>query len=113
MNRNFDKIEQKFAVMEQRFGAYDGKLILIDDKITHKIEALKEKINHKFGTFESKYDAKLIATEERTDRRFASLQNRIWINFIWIMDGFIGVAGLIARSQHGYNPIHQQKNERH
>lgn len=79
MYRKFDALEQKFEV----------KFLAIDSKFESKFEIQ-----------EAKLDKKLTAMEERLDRRIDDLQNRIWINFIWMMGGFIGLAGLIARSQH-------------
>lgn len=69
MNRNFDKVEQKFAAVDQRF-------ISLEQSIDQQFTAV--------------------------DRKFDALQNRMWINFIWIMGGFIGLAGLIAKSQHWF-----------
>ncbi len=82
MNRNFDKIEQKFENIDRRF-------IALEERLDHKLESQGEK-----------YDKKMAALEQRIDRKFDAINNRIWINVIWTMGSFAGLAGLIAHAQH-------------
>ncbi len=38
--------------------------------------------------------------DEKIDGLQNSLQNRLWSNFLWLMGMMIGLAGLIAHTQH-------------
>ena len=37
---------------------------------------------------------------DKMDDRFANIENRLWSNFLWLMGMIIGLAGLIAHTQH-------------
>lgn len=37
---------------------------------------------------------------DKIDDKFDTLQNRLWSNFLWLMGMIIGLAGLIAHTQH-------------
>ena len=37
---------------------------------------------------------------DKVDNRFDRIENRLWSNFLWLMGMIIGLAGLIAHTQH-------------
>jgi len=37
---------------------------------------------------------------DKIDTKFDALHNRLWSNFLWLMGMIIGLAGLIAHTQH-------------
>ena len=37
---------------------------------------------------------------DKVDDRFDKIENRLWSNFFWLMSMIIGLAGLIAHTQH-------------
>jgi len=88
MNRNFDKIEQRFMTVDQRFVSIDQRFNAVDEKIN----SLEKKMDKRFESIDKRF--------ESIDKRFDSLENRVWSNFIWMMSGFAGLAGLIAHAQH-------------
>ena len=82
MKRGFDRIDSKFDAMDRKFEAkFDG----MDSKFETRFET-KDK---KFEALDKKFDA-------RCDR----LENRLWSNFLWLMGMIIGLAGLVAHTQH-------------
>jgi hypothetical protein len=66
------------------------------DKLDNKIDGLETKMDSKFGAMDSKIDT----LETKMDSKFDAVQNRLWSNFLWLMSMIIGLAGLIARTQH-------------
>lgn len=69
-------------------------------RLDNKFDALDEKFNNKFDAMDKKFDKKFDAIDNKFDNKFDSLQNRIWSNFLWLMGMIIGLAGLIAHTQH-------------
>jgi len=37
---------------------------------------------------------------DNMDKKFSILEGRIWTHFVWLMSMIIGLAGLIAKTQH-------------
>ena len=57
---------------------------------------IKQDMKHGFD----KIDNKFVALENKMDNRFERIENRLWSNFLWLMGMIIGLAGLIAHTQH-------------
>ena len=73
-----------------------------DHRIT-KLEAVNENINQTLSRFENKIDDLKRDVDKRFDNidsKFNDINNRLWKNFYWMIAGFIGVLGVIARSSH-------------
>lgn len=85
MKRLSDKIDDKFDAMDKKF---EAKFDAIDNKFNG--------VNSKFDIMEKKFDAKFEAMDNKLER----IQERIWSNFLWLMGMIIGLAGLIAHTQH-------------
>lgn len=74
LRRQSDRMDRMENRMETRFDAIDKKF----DAVDKKFESLENK-------FESKFDA---------------INNRLWSNFMWLTSMMVGLAGLIAHTQH-------------
>ncbi len=68
----------------------------MDNKFDSKFDAMDKKFEAKFEKFEAKFEA----MDKKFDSKFDALQNRIWSNFLWMMGMMIGLASLIAHTQH-------------
>lgn len=93
----------RIAVLETTILNINSTLLRIDNKIDglgstleNKINSLEDKLENKINTMEQKIENKF----DTVDRKFDMLHNRIWSNFIWLMSGMIGLAGLIAHAHH-------------
>ncbi len=78
MKRGFDKIDSRFETIER------------------KIEAQDLKFENKFESVDRKFEA----IDRKLDLRCDRLESRLWSNFLWLMGMVIGLAGLIAHTQH-------------
>lgn len=74
----------------------DNKIDALETKMDSKIDALEAKMDKKFDAVDSKFTS----LEVKMDNKFESLNNRIWSNFLWLMSMMIGLAGLLAHTQH-------------
>jgi len=70
------------------------------DRVDTKFDALEKKMDNKLDVLENKMDSKFDALETKVDSKFDTLQNRLWSNFLWLMGMIIGLAELIAHTQH-------------
>jgi uncharacterized coiled-coil protein SlyX len=64
---------------------------------------LKQDMKRGFDRIDTKFEAvdkKFEAMDRKFDTRFDRLENRLWSNFFWLMGMIIGLAGLIAHTQH-------------
>jgi hypothetical protein len=77
----------------------DARIAVVETTILN-INSVMLDIKNKLNTLESKIDTKIDALENKMDSKFDSLQNRLWSNFLWTMGMMIGLAGLIAHTQH-------------
>jgi hypothetical protein len=59
-----------------------------------------EKIDQRFEKFDEKFDEKFERMDHKIDQKTDSLRNLIWSNFFWLTGMMIGLAGLIAHTQH-------------
>ena len=57
--------------------------------IKHDVKHLSERMDNRFDALDKKFESK-----------FDTLNNRIWSNFLWLVGMMIGLAGLIAHTQH-------------
>lgn len=92
MRRAFDKMDSKF---ESKFDAFDKKF-------ESKLDAMDKKFESKLDAIDKKFEAKLDAMDKKFDSKFDILHNRLWSNFLWLMSMIIGLAGLIAHTQHWF-----------
>jgi uncharacterized coiled-coil protein SlyX len=111
MRRGFDKIDVLDSKLEAKLDALDNKLETkldaLDNKFETKLDALDNKFETKLDALDNKFETKFGAQ----DKKFESLCNKIdamgdkiearmWSNFLWLMGMIIGLAGLIAHTQH-------------
>jgi hypothetical protein len=61
-----------------------------------KIEAKFRSVDERFNRMESSIDSRF----NRVDDCFNHIKNRMWSNFLWLMGMIVGLAGLIAHTQH-------------
>jgi len=97
------KNDARIAVLETTILNINATLL----DIRQDIKRLSDKVDNRFDAMDKKFDGKIDALDKKFDgkfdgmqNRFDSLQNRIWSNFLWLMGGMIGLAGLIAHAQH-------------
>ena len=57
---------------------------------------IKQEIKHLSAKMENKFDS----LEKKMDSKFDAINSRLWSNFLWLMGMIIGLAGLIAHTQH-------------
>ncbi len=77
-----------------------GDLKNLDRKIDTKFDILDKKIDTKFDILDKKIDTKFDTLDKKIDGKFDFLQSRLWSNHFWLMGMIIGLAGLIAHTQH-------------
>ncbi len=68
--------------------------------IRQDFKRLDNKLDSRFDALDRKFDSKIDALDKKFDNKFDLLQSRIWSNFLWLMGMIIGLAGLIAHTQH-------------
>lgn len=73
--------DARIAVLETTLLNINTVLLDIKQDMRHGFE----KIDHQF---------------EKVDNRLDNIQNRLWSNFLWLISMMIGLAGLIAHTQH-------------
>lgn len=77
----------------------DSRLAILETTILNINTSLQD-IKQDFKRLDNKFDNKFDALDKKFDNKFDLLQNRIWSNFLWLMGMIIGLAGLIAHTQH-------------
>ncbi|HSW69579.1 MAG TPA: hypothetical protein VLI69_05460 [Gammaproteobacteria bacterium] len=97
IKQDFKRLDSKFDALDKKF---DSKIDALDKKFDSKIDALDKKFDSKTDALDKKIDSKIDALDKKFDTKFDLLQNRIWSNFLWLMGMIIGLAGLIAHTQH-------------
>ncbi len=70
----------------------DARLAVLETTILN-INATLQDIKLDIKNMDNKLNNKI-------DNKFDMLQNRLWSNFLWLMGMIIGLAGLIAHTQH-------------
>lgn len=73
--------DARIAVLETTMTNINSTLL----DIKQEIKDMKKDMKHSF---------------ELVDKKFDSINNRLWSNFLWLMGMMIGLAGLIAHTQH-------------
>ncbi len=107
----FDRIDNRFLSFEQKIEAkfeqfenrIDSKLEQFENRIDSKLEHLENKMDAKLEHLENKMDARFAQIDvrfEKIDSKFDLINNRLWSNFLWTISMIIGLAGLIAHTQH-------------
>ena len=77
----------------------DARIAVLETTILN-INANLIDMRHDFKHAFEKMDSKLDTLESKMDSKFDAVQNRLWSNFLWLMGMIIGLAGLIAHTQH-------------
>jgi Skp family chaperone for outer membrane proteins len=103
MRRAFDKMESKFeSKLDTMDKKVESKLDAMDKKFESKLDAMDKKFESKLDIIDKKFESKLDAMDKKFDSKFDILHNRLWSNFLWLMSMIIGLAGLIAHTQHWF-----------
>lgn len=102
-NESVMSTEERLAVIENTMQHITATLVDIKqdmnrglDRIDTKISAMDQKFETKLEAIDHKFECKFTANEDR----FSRLENRMWSNFLWLMGGMFGLAGLIAHAHH-------------
>ena len=95
--------DARIAVLETTILNINSNLLEIkqemkfsSEKMDRRFDAFEKKMDSKFDRLEKKMDSKF----DGVDSKFDAIQNRLWSNFLWLMSMIIGLAGLIAHTQH-------------
>lgn len=94
VNNSLLDIRQDIKQQSSKIDALEKKLDSKADNST--VEALSKKIDTKVDALDKKIDA----LEVKMDNRFDVFHKQAWSNFLWIMGMMVGLAGLIAHTQH-------------
>ena len=86
--------------IKQDFKRLDNKFDTLDKKFDNKFDTLDKKFDNKFDALDKKFDNKFDVLDKKLDNKFDTLQSRIWSNFLWLIAMIIGLASLIAHTQH-------------
>lgn len=118
LRRQADKMDSRFDTLmgktDSRFDALtdktDSRFDTLMDKTDSRFDAFLDKMDSRFDAvdrklkdFEQDMDRRFETTERRLeslDRKFEFIHNRLWTMFIWLISMIIGLAGLIAHTQH-------------
>ncbi len=88
--------DARVAVLETAFININSTLL----DIRRAFDKMESKFESKLDAMDKKFESKLDAMDKKFDAKFDILQNRLWSNFLWLMSMIIGLAGLIAHTQH-------------
>jgi len=87
--------EERIAILETTMLSINATLLDFKQDMNRRFD----KIDDKFSKIDEKF-TKIDEKFERMDNKFDALQNRLWTHFTWLMGMIIGLAGLIAHTQH-------------
>lgn len=77
----------------------DTRLAILETTILNINSSLQD-IKQDLKRLDAKIDSKIDTLDKKIDTKFEILQARISSNFFWLMTMIIGLAGLIAHTQH-------------
>jgi len=97
IKQDFKRLDNKFDTLDKKF---DNKFDTLDKKFDNKFDTLDKKFDNKFDALDKKFDNKFDVLDKKLDNKFDTLQSRIWSNFLWLIAMIIGLASLIAHTQH-------------
>lgn len=93
IKRLSDKVDHQSDHLTEKM---DKQYSHLNEKMDKQYNHLNEKMDKQYDHLNEKYNS----LSEKMEARFDSLQNRLWSNFLWLMGMIIGLAGLIAHTQH-------------
>ncbi|MCC2666648.1 MAG: hypothetical protein K0S63_564 [Gammaproteobacteria bacterium] len=89
--------------IKHQFDKIDAKFDKVNEDMKRQFDKANEDMKHRFDKIDAKFDKidnKFDVLEKKMDDRFHILINRSWSSFLWLMSMMIGLAGLIAHTQH-------------
>ena len=88
--------DERLAVLETTILNINSSLM----DIKHDVRKLDDKLDETKLDLSNRIDETKKELTQKMDSKFHSVENRLWSNFLWLMGMIIGLAGLIAHTQH-------------
>ena len=89
-NESIMSTGERLAVIENTMQHITATLVDIKQDMNRGFDRIDNRIDH----LDKKFEGKFTANEDR----FSRLENRMWSNFLWLMGGMFGLAGLITHA---------------
>lgn len=86
---------KKAKQYETHMSKNDERMAVLETTILNINTSLLD-IRQQFDRIDRRFET----LENKMDNKFDRIENRLWSNFLWLMGMIIGLAGLIAHSQH-------------
>ena len=91
--------ERRMSDMSKIIQEHEGRVTRIELSIENISQTLL-RLEKRIDSIDNKMDSTLKGLDNKIDVGFKSLNDRLWNNFYWMIGGFTGVLGLLAKVLH-------------